>query len=146
MRRKENVQDQAHALLLEWAGGVEVASGVGYPEQEMDTPVSNQRADLTSPERYAHKHYRWHRLDRAVSHVHRMSRELGEALRDHYEHGFNSIDCAKRAGFVTQEQTDQQAMNGVKSWRRRLVTARAAFLATYTVPLQDGVDEYSKAV
>lgn len=121
----EKVQSEAHSLLQEWACGGAAAL---LQDGEMTERIQGDTAHMSGPERYAHAYARWNRLDRSVRQVAQMSRELGQALHDHYGKGMDEQECAEAASL------------GLRTWRDRLKTARAAFLAAYNMacrPIQD---------
>jgi len=116
-RNQDPVQARAHELLQEWASGPVEAHGV--IEAKAGERVDGDVAVLSKPERYAATQARWNRLERAVRQVRMMSRELGRTLDQHYNDGVDEHECAESAGV------------GLRTWRDRLHTARAAFLAAY---------------
>jgi len=116
MRTKPDpVQVEAHRLLDEWAQGPQEHPLGERTEERID----GGEAPMSQPERYIEAQGRYESLDRAVRHVYRMSIDLGEAVWCYYGQRNAESECAKRAGM------------SLRTWRDRLKTARAAFLAAY---------------
>lgn len=120
MKRRPTEQDQADALLTEWAAGFEAALGMGYIPQSMEPTVQTQRSDWTSPERYASKLRRHEQLDRAVRRVADTDPVFVGVLRTKY-----------LGGRVDERIMAEEHGVSLRTWRRWRNAARLAFLREY---------------
>lgn len=84
MRHRRSDQDEAHALLQEWAWKFESAISVGFPSAPMSPTVQGHKSDHTAPERYAQRHNGFEKLDRAVRRVGKADRRMEKVIRVSY--------------------------------------------------------------
>jgi len=115
-------QQRAHELLQEWAQG----PAENAHDEQITERVDGGQRPLSEPERHAIVQDRYETLDRAVRQVYRMDRELSTLLWRYYGERKNEVRCAEIAGLAK------------RTWRHRLYTARAAFLAAFQAHQTDG--------